>query len=74
MPITCLNLFESNGKLQCFSGSSDGVLALIDIATTPQLELNVKELLQSSTGICVFVVYPSLSEKHEFGSFSRPTG
>ena len=50
MPIVCLNLFEKDMQIQCYSSSSDGVIAEIDIKVFPELHLNVNNLLGKPEG------------------------
>ena len=52
MPIVCLNLFESGDKLQCFSSSSDGVIALIDVLFEPDFEVKLNEIVGTQSGGC----------------------
>ena len=50
MPVVCLNVFEKDGTIQCYSSSSDGLLSLVDVNVYPTLELHVNRILARPTG------------------------
>lgn len=50
MPIVSLNLFGNDQNLRCITGSSDGVVALIDITLTSNLQVKLNQIIGTQSG------------------------